>query len=151
MLCALAGPYGSLGWTTLRPYKVISVRSAHLGWMFLSRWAVTTMAAALLSTWKAPSQLTDCPSAWTTWCASAEFWEFSCTSAIRPAPGNVLPTSANGLLRQYFPKGADLRTVGQAEVRFAADEINGRPRAVLDWDSAAAWFATRTAPQFSRG
>jgi IS30 family transposase len=50
--------------------------------------------------------------------------------------------NANGLLRQYFRKGADLSTVEQAEVRFAADEINGRPRAVLDWDSAAARFAS---------
>jgi IS30 family transposase len=46
------------------------------------------------------------------------------------------------LLRQYFRKGADLSTVEQAEVRFAADEINGRPRAVLDWDSATARFAS---------
>jgi IS30 family transposase len=50
--------------------------------------------------------------------------------------------NANGLLRQYFRKGADLSTVEPAEVRFAADEINGRPRAVLDWDSAAARFAS---------
>jgi IS30 family transposase len=48
--------------------------------------------------------------------------------------------NANGLLRQYFRKGADLSTVEPAEVRFAADEINGRepsstgialPRALL--------------------
>jgi hypothetical protein len=50
--------------------------------------------------------------------------------------------NANGLLRQYFRKGADLSTVEQAEVHFAADEINGRPRAVLDWDSATARFAS---------
>jgi IS30 family transposase len=50
--------------------------------------------------------------------------------------------NANGLLRQYFRKGADLSTVEQAEVHFAADEINGRPRAVLDWDSATTRFAT---------
>jgi hypothetical protein len=30
----------------------------------------------------------------------------------------------------------------QAEVRFAAEEINGRPRAVLAWDSAAVRFAS---------
>jgi hypothetical protein len=52
--------------------------------------------------------------------------------------------NANGLLRQYFRKGADLSTIEQAEVGFAADEINGRPRAVLDWDSAAARFASLT-------
>ncbi len=52
--------------------------------------------------------------------------------------------NANGLLRQYFRKGADLSTVEQAEVRFAADEINGRPRAVLNWDSAAVRFASLT-------
>jgi IS30 family transposase len=34
---------------------------------------------------------------------------------------------ANGLLRQYFRKGADLGAVEQSEVRFAADEINGNP------------------------
>ena len=48
--------------------------------------------------------------------------------------------NANGLLRQYFRKGADLSAVEQAEVRFAADEINGRPRAVLQWDSATVRF-----------
>jgi transposase, IS30 family len=50
--------------------------------------------------------------------------------------------NANGLLRQYFRKGADLSTVEQAEVRFAADEINGRPRAVLHWESATARFSS---------
>lgn len=40
-------------------------------------------------------------------------------------------------MRSFFV----LSTVEQAEVRFAADEINGRPRAVLDWDSPAARFA----------
>ncbi|CAM3090737.1 Integrase core domain protein [Arthrobacter ulcerisalmonis] len=50
--------------------------------------------------------------------------------------------NANGLLRQYFRKGADLSTVEQAEVRFAADEINSRPRAVLGWDSATVRFTS---------
>jgi transposase, IS30 family len=49
--------------------------------------------------------------------------------------------NANGLRRQYFRKSADRSTVEQADVRFAADEINGRPRAVLEWDSATARFA----------
>ena len=49
--------------------------------------------------------------------------------------------NANGLLRQYFRKGTDLSAVEQADVSFAADEINGRPRAVLAWDSATIRFA----------
>jgi hypothetical protein len=32
--------------------------------------------------------------------------------------------------------------VEQVEVRFAADEINSRPRAVLEWDSATDRFAS---------
>lgn len=50
--------------------------------------------------------------------------------------------NATGLLRQYFRKGVDLSTVEPADVRFAADEINGRPRAVLAWDSATVRFAS---------
>lgn len=50
--------------------------------------------------------------------------------------------NANGLLRQYFRKGADLSTVEQAEIRFAADELNSRARAVLGWDSATVRFAS---------
>lgn len=48
--------------------------------------------------------------------------------------------NTNGLLRQYFRKGADLSTLDPSEVHFAAEEINSRPRAVLDWSSAAAIF-----------
>jgi IS30 family transposase len=49
--------------------------------------------------------------------------------------------NANGLLRQYFRKGTDLRALDEAEVRRAVDEINDRPRAVLGWASAATRFA----------
>lgn len=50
--------------------------------------------------------------------------------------------NANGLLRQYFQKGADLSALDEADVRFATDEINGRPRAVLAWATAADRFAS---------
>jgi IS30 family transposase len=50
--------------------------------------------------------------------------------------------NANGLLRQYFPKGLDLNTVDAADLRRAVDEINHRPRAVLGWASAATTFAS---------
>ena len=39
----------------------------------------------------------------------------------------------NGLLRDYFPKGTDLREVTPEELARVADEINDRPRKTLDW------------------
>jgi len=42
---------------------------------------------------------------------------------------------ANGLLRQYFPKGMDLTTSIQEQVKWATDRINHRPRKVLGFRS----------------
>ncbi|MGH9216755.1 MAG: IS30 family transposase [Acidimicrobiales bacterium] len=39
----------------------------------------------------------------------------------------------NGLLRDYFPKGTDLREVTPEELARVADEINHRPRKTLGW------------------
>jgi IS30 family transposase len=39
----------------------------------------------------------------------------------------------NGLLRDYFPKGTDLRDVSPQELARVAEEINNRPRKTLDW------------------
>jgi transposase, IS30 family len=41
--------------------------------------------------------------------------------------------NTNGLLRQYWPKGADLRGVTQAECDAVADRLNTRPRQTLGW------------------
>jgi hypothetical protein len=65
-------------------------------------------------------------------------------SPLHFLPGSrseIIRENTNDLLRQYFRKGMDLSTVEPAEVRLAADEINGRPRAFLDGDSATVrWF-----------
>jgi IS30 family transposase len=39
----------------------------------------------------------------------------------------------NGLLRDYFPKGTDLRAVTPEELAWVAQEMNDRPRKTLDW------------------
>jgi len=45
--------------------------------------------------------------------------------------------NANGLLRDYFPKGTDLGPVTPDELAHVADEINHRPRKTLDWTRPA--------------
>lgn len=45
--------------------------------------------------------------------------------------------NTNGLLRQYFPKGTDLRVYGPGDLAAVAAELNARPRKVLSWQSPA--------------
>ena len=42
--------------------------------------------------------------------------------------------NSNGLLRQYFPRTADLGVYTRAELNAGARELNNRPRATLGWD-----------------
>jgi IS30 family transposase len=51
----------------------------------------------------------------------------------------------NGLLRDYFPKGTDLRGVTPEELARVADEINNRPRKTLAWARPADLLARETA------
>ena len=45
--------------------------------------------------------------------------------------------NTNGLLRQFFPRGRGLSRVSDAELRRAADLLNGRPRETLGWKTPA--------------
>lgn len=46
-----------------------------------------------------------------------------------------LNENTNGLIRQYFPKGTDLREVDPAYIKFVEDRLNNRPRKTLDFQA----------------
>ena len=52
--------------------------------------------------------------------------------------------NTTGLLRQYLPRGADLKPLAQAELDAVAAELNGRPRETLGWRSPAECFLELT-------
>jgi transposase, IS30 family len=41
--------------------------------------------------------------------------------------------NTNGLVREFFPKGTDFRTVSDEEVFYVQELLNSRPRKTLDW------------------
>lgn len=48
--------------------------------------------------------------------------------------------NTNDIIRFFFPKGFDFRTVTQDDVDFVVDLINNRPRKCLDWKTPAEVF-----------
>jgi IS30 family transposase len=49
--------------------------------------------------------------------------------------------NTNRLLRQYFPKGADLAHLSQAQLNRVARQLNERPRKTLDFETPAERFS----------
>jgi IS30 family transposase len=62
-------------------------------------------------------------------CQKASPWQ-------RPSNENT-----NGLLRQYFPKGTNLRGFTAEQLAAVADQLNTRPRKTLGWDTPAGRLA----------
>ena len=54
--------------------------------------------------------------------------------------------NTNGLLRQYFPKGTDLKNVTQQQLDRVALKLNTRPRETLNWETPAEVLAVTVAP-----
>ena len=52
----------------------------------------------------------------------------------------------NGLVRQYLPKGTDLRAVGDGEVKGVQDRTDARPRKVLGYRTPAEVFRRARPP-----
>ena len=53
--------------------------------------------------------------------------------------------NTNGLLRQYFPKGADLAAFTRADLVAAARQLNTRPRQTLGWMKPSELFSSAVA------
>lgn len=72
-------------------------------------------------------------------CEKASPWQ-------RPSNENT-----NGLLRQYFPKGTDLRSHDGERLAEVADELNTRPRKTLSWQTPAARMSSVCVPGHGTG
>ena len=49
--------------------------------------------------------------------------------------------NTNGLLRFFYPKGFDFRTISDEDLRRTVDLLNNRPRKCLGWKTPAQVFS----------
>ena len=103
------------------------------------RTAVTVCAAIAASIQRLPAALR-CTLTWDQGKEMADHAAFSIASGVRvyfcdPSSPWQRGTNenTNGLLRQYFPKGTDLSGYSPAHLQQVANELNTRPRKILDW------------------
>jgi len=61
-----------------------------------------------------------------------------------------LNENTNGLIRQYFPKGMDLRDVSREELAFVMERLNHRPRKTLAFKPPHDIFVNRESHKFTR-
>ena len=66
--------------------------------------------------------------------ASRRRWERRPASAIPDPWERGTDESADGLLRDWFPKGRSLDDVSDSEVQEACDSLSRRPRKRLNWN-----------------
>ena len=52
--------------------------------------------------------------------------------------------NTNDMLRFFFPKGFDFRTITQEDVDFVVDLLNNRPRKCLGWRTPAEVFSLKS-------
>lgn len=52
--------------------------------------------------------------------------------------------NANGLVREYLPKGMDLSNVSHQHLTAIEESINGRPRKILNWHTSQEVFSKLT-------
>jgi len=63
-------------------------------------------------------------------------------SYLREKKGsNFLTMNTNGLLRQFIPKGTDLRTVSEEDLQRYQGALNSRPRKCLGFRQPSVVFA----------
>jgi transposase len=75
------------------------------------------------------------------WCRKS----VTCTTGCHSPWERGSSENTNGLLRQYFPKGADLSEYSRAELDGVARQFNARPRQTLGWMKPSEVFAGNVA------